>query len=283
MVVMKAQEWLEKKYKGQTVEEVVFKQVMIGGEDDEDIENLEGELTIDGSNITSLADIKAIKLFAAGITKLTIKGCLKVTEIDVYGNQELTEIIGLENLPELVGLNCGGTKISEIDVSKNSKLSQVHFTNNPHAKIKGFSNIIKNLTYWSSLNGIPFPWEQVLEDNLEEIVKELGIKKDEIAGKSVKEIKEIIEKKAKQLRENEEEIKNSIPDLINKDGKVDSKKLENLKKLNENQEKVVGELGKLQAENKAMRRRIEAIEGKEKLEKILSEIKAKIEVPTNKP
>jgi Leucine-rich repeat (LRR) protein len=276
-----AQEWLKNKYKkeGQKFEAVVFEEIKMNDDNEEEkVTKLEGEMAINGENNPSLVNIKKINLYGAeGITKLTIEGCPNVTELDVYGNKELTEIVGLEKLSKLAKLSCGKTKINKIDVSKNNELKELYFPENTQTKIIGFRNVVKNLVTWGSINGIPFPWEQILEEDLKEIAEALDIEKGEIEGKPVDKIKETVKQKAEQLRKNEKEIKEKFPDLINGTGEIVGKKLDELKNLNENKEDVAKKIKRLELENKVLKREVEIIKGKERVEELL----AQIEVPVN--
>src|SRR6185503_19736575 len=98
--------------------------------------------------IKDYSSLKIIRLRETkGITKLTIINCLNIEEIEVYGN-EITEIVGLENLSKLRRLNCGGNAMTKIDVSKVAGLEVLLVHDNKSGmQVIGIENLPKLVKY----------------------------------------------------------------------------------------------------------------------------------------
>jgi len=137
-----AQEWLEKNYKKEETKEISFILFKVNNDEEPDAE-LEGELLIDGYSNLKEIDLSGAK----GITKLTIENCPDVEVVDLYGNL-ITAIPWLNKLTKLRKLNCGNTKITEIDVSGSTELEKILLNDSEQEiKVIGFINIIKKLVF----------------------------------------------------------------------------------------------------------------------------------------
>ncbi|CAJ0844982.1 9105_t:CDS:10 [Entrophospora sp. SA101] len=139
-----AQSWLEAKYSNKTV----GGKIELYDKNIEGVEELTGELLIE--NYVNVEEIKLERRderkhvsfrdrLKGQITKITIKNCPKVKELNL-NNNKISEIIFEGEFPDLVRLDLIDNKLSEIDISKIPKLIWLAITRNPIAKIKGLEN-----------------------------------------------------------------------------------------------------------------------------------------------
>lgn len=189
----------------------------------EEVMELEGPLVIDEPNV------ERIILDSAGLTDLTFgKKCSKVRVVSICDNK-LTEIKGLENLPNLEKLYCGNNSMmKELKITENSKLEILSFSGNPDIKF-----VIKNarkLTFWASSDSVPIPLGEMGEEELKEIAAELGIKENEMQGKDVAGIIGLIKDLGKVILENESKLNKDLNGLLDNQRKVNDAKLEEIKK-----------------------------------------------------
>lgn len=241
--MVEAQTWLENNYKDKKEEKINFTLVNIlkkmkGEEKDE---KLEGKMSISG-----YSELKEIDFTdAKGITELTIENCPNIEVIILYGNP-ITEIPWLNELPNLRRLNCGNTEIKGIDISGNAQLSWLSLNkNNRTIKIDGFKDFVKRMVYWNSIEGMEFPWEQILGEDLIEIAEVVGIEEGEMKDRAPGEIKELIKKKVGELQGIKDKVK-EIPGLVDGENKIDDDRLNELKELKPGEiKKLVEDLKKL--------------------------------------
>jgi hypothetical protein len=226
MVEKVAQEWLKDNHENNKSN---VKEIKINGRRDNT--ELKGEI-----EFKDYVNLEVVELVVTkGLIKVTFKNCLAIKEISVYGN-EITEIDGLDGLTELRELKCNDNKLTKIDVSKNTKLVVFRYHANPLLKgenIKGLGNLtnIVRITGGVDANdGIALNLTLISKELLDKIAKELDIN---VQGKSIEEIKKLIEEKGKIFRENKQKLDNTttgLPGLLDGAEKVDDNEL---KKINE--------------------------------------------------
>jgi len=173
-----AQDWLANKYEDNKDDETEI--FVPKGENIKLVGDLE---------ISNYPELEVITLKEMGINKLVINNCPQLEEIEVYGN-EITEIIGLQNLSELTTLSVGKNKLVSLDISKNPKLDTLLIFDNPGVKIIGLQNLTKLTEFNGGRNSLNF-W-QINKEELEEAALGLGIKKEKIESLSPEEIKVLI-------------------------------------------------------------------------------------------
>jgi len=190
---------------------------------------LKGELKID-----SYPKLKKIFLSGAkGITALEVVNCPAV-EVLFFSDNKITKIgEWLKPLTNLRKLGFADNKVEgKIDFSGNKKLQMLYFrANSPSLEFAGLEEI-DELSDWNSSD--TFPLSKLLkqakqaagEEELKEIAKELGL---DVKGKTLEEIKKAIKDEIEKNKKNKEELNRVLPGLINSDGKVDDKKLGEIK------------------------------------------------------
>nr|CAG8570129.1 2919_t:CDS:2 [Entrophospora candida] len=216
--MVEAQKWLEENHKDKSITKIVVGR---------DIE-LDGKLEIDGYSSLEFILLSSAKL----ITGITITGCPNI-KVFIANDNQITEIKGLDSLPNLQKLNLGENKLERIDISTNILLESLILHGNP--KNFKFINGIKDLTKLVSLNSSDtFPiidlLEQASETDLKEVAGKLGLKTEE--GESKDEIKKNIIAEIEKSKQNNEKLSDSetgIPDLLNEKGEIDKDKLGKLK------------------------------------------------------
>ena len=214
-----AQEWLEKIY----------------GEDKEYVDEIDAsksnEKPIGELVIANYPILETINLKNMGITKLTVEECPNVEEITVHNN-EITEIVGLENLAELKTLVCGRNQITKLDVSNNLQLVELTVFDNPNIQIVGLDSISKLEEFNGGGNNV-LNLSQVSKESLEQAAKKLGIKEEKLKNKSSAEIKKLIEEEGNKIQRNKEKLNDKtvgFPGLLSKNGEVVDDKLVEIKK-----------------------------------------------------
>jgi len=150
-----------------------------------------------------------------GITKLTIINCPQVKEIDVFDNQ-ITEIIGLEQLSKLKYLNVGKNKLRRLKISENPELVDLYCHTNPYlSQIDGIMDVANlcNFGRGSKADRIPFNFPEEQKQKLVEVNGELvsSGELEKLQTKPVKEVREIIKDKVHQLTEAIKKVLNMEP------------------------------------------------------------------------
>ena len=220
--MVKAQEWLDKKYPQKN--EVTISFIKNETVDKIKYEELEGDLEIkDYSNLERI-----LLNSAKGISKISIENCPNIKVIIVNDNQ-ITEIKGLDSLTNLRKLNFGDNKIEKIDVIKNVNLKSLIFYGNP--KNLQFVNGIKNLTESVFLNtNDTFPittlLEKASENDLKEVAEKLNLL---VEGKSRDEIKKEIIAEIEKNNQNKEKLTELSKDLFDREGKINESELAKIK------------------------------------------------------
>jgi len=205
------------------------------------------------------------------LTKLIIENCPKVEEIAICGN-EVTEIVGLDGLPDLRNLNCTSNQISRIDISNNSKLSEFTFGDNPNIQVVG----LKNLSTLIEFRGDePLNMEKMIEEEWEEAAKELKIGEKELENKTRGEIKKLIQKEGDIIQAIETKI-SDLTDGLLKNRKIDDNKLAEIKQKLSEVGKLKEELENANKETNLAKMREKEEREKRKGEKRLKEIMTKL-------
>ncbi|KLL02380.1 MAG: hypothetical protein MRERC_2c120 [Mycoplasmataceae bacterium RC_NB112A] len=217
--------------------------------------------------IKDYPNLELISLQDMKINKLVIEGCPNVEEIEVYGN-ELTEIVGLENLSKLRKIACGNNQINKLDVNENKKLAKLLVFDNPTFPIIGLQNL--SLTEFKGDRNNKIDLIRITKEELEEAAKELGIDEKKLENKSKEEIKRLIQEEGNIIRENESKLNDldkGLPGLLNQERKVDDKKLKNIKE-------EIKKVEELRKEIRETRKKVAKVEQeKNKVQKELKEEK----------
>jgi len=231
---IEAQKWLEDNY-GKDKE----------GVDEIVVNNKAGVKLIGKMKIMGYQNLDFISIEETGITELSIVDCPNVETIKVPGN-EITKIVGLEDLSNLKKLDCAQNQISKLDISENPKLrTLIVLENQPDIEIIGLKKL-SNLVRFGGDGSAPLNLLKVTKEELEEAASRLGFKK--LESKSPEEIKEMIEKEGKKIRKNKDKIDSGLPGLLNQENEVDDNKLAEINKKIVKVEELEEEIDKMQIE-----------------------------------
>jgi hypothetical protein len=217
-----AQNWLDTKYSNKTVGGKIELHDKNVGE----VEELAGELLIE--NYINVEDIQLERWgksklgdkLKGKITRITIKNCPKVKELNL-SNNEISEIIFEGNFPDLVRLDAADNKLVEIDISKFPNLTLLSIPRNPITKIKGLEYSTKlefiNLVDTPGLNGREYgEWKDSIKNMLnipltDPLPNDLKTKLDELANRPTqKKLDEALENERKKVQSYENGLKTEL-------------------------------------------------------------------------
>jgi len=136
--------------------------------------------------------------------------------------------MGLEDLPLLEILNCGGNEIDYLDVSNNPELRTLKVFDNPgNVKVIGWENL-SQLTNYMGGGKNPLPVGEIVEKELKNSAGILGVEEQELENKSIVDTREMIKEVGDKIVENETKLNdpdNGLPGLLDSKGKIDNNEL----------------------------------------------------------
>jgi len=227
MVEEIAQEWLQKNHENS---KSTVKEIKINGRSENT--ELKGEIKFEGYDKLEVVWLVSTKK----LTKVIFKNCPAIKDVNINVN-EITEIDGLDGLTELRELSCGDNKLTKIDLSKNIKLVSFRYHQNPQLtseNIKGLGSLTQIVSLFGGpgvtnsgvITGTSIDLTSISKEALEDAATKLNI---DVQGKTVTEIKDLIEGRGKRDLENKTKLDTDLPGLLNPKGEVDDNKSKEIK------------------------------------------------------